>query len=54
MEKIDSIYHKVYKVKTCGGGSKKLRTCLGCGKDFVSIGKGNRICPKCLSLAGHL
>ena len=25
------------------------RSCLKCGKMFNSLGKGNRICPKCSS-----
>jgi len=24
-----------------------MRGCLGCGEDFMSSSKGNRICPRC-------
>lgn len=26
---------------------EKMRTCLSCGKEFLSSWIGNRICPKC-------
>jgi len=26
---------------------EKMRTCLSCGKEFLSSWAGNRICPKC-------
>ena len=40
-------YYRVYKDKIAGGGCVKIRTCLGCGKEFKSKGNGNRICYKC-------
>lgn len=27
--------------------SRVLRTCLGCPKEFLSNGPGNRMCPRC-------
>ena len=39
--------YRVYKDIIAGGGDRRLRRCLGCGRDFMSIGKGNRICNKC-------
>ncbi len=52
--KYRSTYFEVHKIKTCGGGENISRICLGgCDKEFLSIGKGNRICPKCRILEGR-
>ena len=32
---------------TCGGGPHIERICLRCDNVFDSLGRGNRICPKC-------
>lgn len=27
--------------------TEAMRRCLGCGKDFLSVSKANRLCTKC-------
>ena len=36
-------------LKACSVGNSDvaLRTCLGCGERFLSIGFQNRLCPRC-------
>lgn len=36
-------------VKKCSVGNHKvaMRTCLGCNARFLSMGVGNRLCPRC-------
>lgn len=35
------------------GGDAKIRTCLNCDVPFKSLGKTNRICPRCAKLDSH-
>jgi len=36
-------------IKKCSVGNHKvaMRTCLGCNSRFLSMGVGNRLCPRC-------
>ena len=43
-------YSNIHEVKKCGGGGIRKRICLSCGKEFSSLGSGNRKCKNC---SGH-
>ena len=36
-----------YITKTLADQQPKYRPCLGCEKEFLSLGPGNRFCAKC-------